>query len=170
MECKNKSLIFWGIFSFVLIRAIDSILYFIINILFLIGIQSKLASDLLFYLIPIISLILYTITTIIVLRKLNIKALCREIYPNKLNITLFILLVVIGITLNPLVNKLSGFYIENQYEIVISENYLTIGQWLHLNGWMDFVIEVSRWIIIIILGVLYWKKNKKTNHNTVYNK
>ena len=167
MDSKNKSLIFWGIYSFVFIRAIDSILYFIINILFFVGIQSKLASDLLVYLIPIISLILYTITTIIVLRKLNIKALRREVYPNNFNITLFILLVVIGITLNPLVNKLSGYYIENQYETVISENYLTIGQWLHLNGWMDFVIEVSRWIIIIILGVLYWKKNKKTNHNNV---
>lgn len=71
-------------------------------------------------------------------------------FPKKL----FIVLAVIAIFLNPITNKLSGLYAEHSTAM---EN-IDISDYFQVYGWMTVGIHSSRWLVLIILTILFLKK------------
>ena len=103
---------------------------------------------------PIITLILYVLTTFLILKKIKLNSNSSGIYLTEFPKKLFIGLALIAIFLNPITNKLSGLYAEHSTAM---ENIDT-SDFLQVYGWMTLGIEFSRWLILIILTIIFIKK------------
>ena len=159
---ENVLLILWIIFGFVFISGIDSILYFITYLIYFTKSELGLSYGIMKYSMPIITLILYVLTTFLILKKIKLKSNSNEIYLTEFPKTIFIVLALIALVLNPIMHKLSGLYAEHSTRM---ENIDT-SDFLQAYGWMTAGIYFSRWLILIILSILFIKKlNQIENKN-----
>jgi hypothetical protein len=156
MNKENVLLILWIIFGFIFISGIDAILHFIVYLIYFAKSELGLSYGIMKFSMPIITLILYVLTTFLILKKIKLNSNSNGIYLTEFPKKLFIGLALIAIFLNPITNKLSGLYAEHSTAM---ENIDTSG-FLQVYGWMTLGIEFSRWLILIILTIIFIKKLK----------
>ena len=156
MNKENVLLILWIIFGFIFISGIDAILHFIVYLIYFAKSELGLSYGIMKFSMPIITLILYVLTTFLILKKIKLNSNSNGIYLTEFPKKLFIGLALIAIFLNPITNKLSGLYAEHSTAM---ENIDT-SDFLQVYGWMTLGIEFSRWLILIILTIIFIKKLK----------
>ena len=163
MKTEKTLLILWTIFGFVFVQAIDSVLYFLINLIYFGTVSLEIPYSTLNFLLPIITILTYLITIIVILKRIEISSASNGILFTKFPKIQFIILLIIAIALNALTNKLSGLFAE---WTIKSMNPKTT-EFLELYGWMHMGIGVARWISVVGLGLIYLNKYKlkKTKHN-----
>ena len=154
MNKENVLLILWIIFGFIFISGIDSILFFITYLIYFAKSELGLSYGIMKYSMPIITLILYVMTTFLILKKLKLNSNSSGIYLTKFPKRIFIILALIALTLNPITHKLSGLYAEHSTRM---EN-IDASDFLQVYGWMTSGIYFSRWLILITLSILFIKK------------
>jgi hypothetical protein len=154
MNKENVLLILWILFGFMFISGIDSILYFIVYLIYFGKSELGLSYGIMKYSMPIITLILYILTTFLIFKKLKLISNSSGIYLTKFPKKLFIGLAIIAIFLNPITHKLSGLYAEHSTSM---EN-IDASDFLQFYGWMTMGIGISRWFVLIILAILFLKK------------
>jgi len=154
MNKENVLLILWIIFGFIFISGIDSILYFVVYLIYFAKSELGLSYGIMKFSMPIITLILYALTTFMILKKIKWKSTSSGIYLTKFPKKIFIAFVLIALTLNPITHKLSGLYAEHSTRM---ENIET-SEFLQVYGWMTSGIYFSRWLILIVLSILFIKK------------
>ncbi|WJJ96522.1 hypothetical protein [Algibacter luteus] len=154
MNKENVLLILWIIFGFIFISGIDSILFFITYLIYFAKSELGLSYGIMKYSMPIITLILYVLSTFLILKKLKLNSNSSGIYLTKFPKRIFIILALIALTLNPITHKLSGLYAEHSTRM---ENIDT-SDFLQVYGWMTSGIYFSRWFILIALSILFIKK------------
>jgi hypothetical protein len=154
MNKENVLLVLWIIFGFIFISGIDAILYFITYLIYFTKSESGLSYGIMKFSMPITTLILYVLTTVLILKRIKLNSNSTGIYLTKFPKKLFIGLAVIAIFLNPITHKLSGLYAEH---LTTVENIDT-SDFLQVYGWMTTGIHSSRWLVLIILTILFLKK------------
>jgi hypothetical protein len=156
MNKENILLVLWIIFGFIFISGIDSILHFITYLIYFAKSELGLSYGIMKFSIPIITLILYAATTFLIFKRIKLQSNSAGIYLTKFPKKLFIGLTLIALFLKPITHKLSGLYAEHSTAM---ENMDT-SDFLQVYGWMTFGISFSRWLILIILIILFLKKLK----------
>ena len=156
MNKENVLLILWIIFGFIFISGIDSILYFITYLIYFTESELGLSYGFMKYSMPIITLILYVLTTFMILKKLMLYSNSSGIYLTKFPKIMFVVLALSSLTLNPITQKLSSLYAKHSDRM---EN-IEISDFLQVYGWMTSGIYFSRWLILITLSILFIKKLK----------
>jgi hypothetical protein len=156
MNKENVLLVLWIIFGFVFISGIDSILYFITYLVYFTKSELGLSYGIMKFSIPIFTLILYLLTTYIIIKRIKQQTNSDGIYLTKFPKKTFIGLALLAIILNPITNKLSGLYAEHSTPIE-NTDYSDL---LQVYGWMNMGIGFSRWLVLIILTILFFKKLK----------
>ncbi|MBK5213343.1 MAG: hypothetical protein JJE55_06760 [Flavobacteriaceae bacterium] len=157
MNKQLFSLALWMFFGFVLIKAIDSILSFIIHAYFYFGLWMEFSLDFLNYSIPILSVLAYALTIVLVLKYVNQKAIHFEIQKTEFPKVEYIIAIIIVVFLNPLGNKLMGLMAE---KISLELSFDDI-EFLNLFGLTEASIAICRWITIIILSLYLYGIYKK---------
>ena len=167
MGKENRLLILWIIFGFVFVAAVDSILYFTVHLIYFAASEFGSSYNFLTYFIPILTLILYGLTTLLFIQNLKYKSETDGIYLKQFPTKNFTILALLAILLNPITNKLSGLY----GEYITSTIEATFADYLNFYGWMNFGFGLARWLIVISLVIFYNKKIKpaelKTKHNSI---
>ena len=149
-------------FGFVLVNAIDSVLSFIINAYLYLGLWKEFSADFLKYSIPVLSFLLFTITTILVIKYVNQRASNFELNKIRFPKVEYIIAVIIAIFLNPLGNKLLGLMSE---KLGTTTNY-EISEFLDLYGTSHASIGICRWVSIIVLSIYFYRIYKKNEVET----
>jgi len=154
MNKKNNLLILWIIFGFVFVTAIDSILNLFTHLVYFVGSELGISYMILQYTIPLITLISYLLTTVIILKKIKTNSSSNGIYLIQFPKTQFIVFASIAVFVNPIINKLSGLYSVNNVSN-LEENIIEV---LSFYGWMISGIWVSRWLVLLVLIFVFLKK------------
>ena len=108
MNKENILLILWLIYGFVFVVAINSILYFLIHLLYFGLAEIGISYNIMTYIFPIITLILYSLTAIFLLKRIKTKSKMSGIYLTEFPKNQMIILTAVFLILTPLTNKLSG--------------------------------------------------------------
>jgi len=164
MKKQIFSLGLWMFFGFVLVKAIDSILKFIVNAYFHFGLWQEFSFDILLYSTPILSILLYSIISILAIKFSQRKFENFQFESIKFPISLFIVSAIISIFLNPIQYKLSGLV----FEKVFSREPEPYGnmEFVEIYGTMTFALETCSWISIIILSIYFYRIYKKSEVET----
>lgn len=156
MEKEHNLSILQIIYGFVIITAIDSVLRFIVYLIFYGEIELSFQNNIIIYSIPIITVALYFITAFFIIKKVNKTPNLIVLSKGK-----FILLSFIAIFLNPITNKISGLFGEYR-----STGDLSIAEYLSSYGMMVFILNLSSWLVLIFIVLYFLKKNKFINENS----
>jgi len=154
MGKENILLVLWIIFGFTFVSAIDSILYFLIHVIYFDTSELGLSITFLTYFIPIITILSYLLTLLFILKKIKTNSNSEGIYLTSFPKKAFIFLLILVLLLKPIASKLSGLYAE----YYVSTLDITANDYLNFYGWMHATLAISRWGSIIILGFIYLKK------------
>lgn len=154
MSKENILLVLWIIFGFIFITAIDSILYFITYLIYFTKSEFGLSYKIMSFSMPIFTLILYTLTTFFIFKKTKVKSNSNGIYLTKFPKKLFLGLSLIALLLKPITYKLSELYGQHSTTMENIDPF----DFLQVYGWMTFGINFSRWLILIILIIIFLKK------------
>jgi hypothetical protein len=154
MKKENILLILWIIFGFIFISGIDSILYLITFLIYFVKSELGLPYTVIAFSMPIITLTLYILTTLLIFKKVKSKS--NEIILTKFPKKVLIYFSLIALTLYPIANKLSGLYpaYSTKFESIEPSEFLMV------HGWMIFGVHFSRWVIIITLIIVLLRKYK----------
>ena len=77
MNKENILLILWVIFGFVFVIAIESILYFLIHLLYFGLAELGISYNIMTYVFPIITLIFYALTALFLLKIIKTKSFSK---------------------------------------------------------------------------------------------
>ena len=154
MSKENILLILWVIFGFTFVAAIDSILYFFIHLVYFGMSELGLSLTLLTYSIPTLTVILYALTVLFLLQKINTDSNSEGIYLTKFPKKMVVIFLILTLLLKPITSKLSGLYAE----YFVSALDVAANDYLEFYGWMHASFAFSRWGSIIILAIIYLKK------------
>jgi|TARA_B110000238_G_scaffold199322_1_gene246132 hypothetical protein len=161
MTKENILLVLWIIFGFIFITAIDSILYFLIHLLYFGLAELGFPYSIMTYVFPVITLILYSLTASFLLKKLKTKSTASGIYLTEFPKKLIIILSAVILILTPLTNKLSGIYAES----IAGSTLLEMGEYLTFYGWFNLGFVISQIIVFIsIVWILLIKLNELKNN------
>ncbi len=154
MSKENILLVIWIIFGFIVVSAIDSVLQFITYLIYFASSELRIPYRVLTFAIPIITLVLYVSTTFMLIKKIKTKSNSVGIYLTKFPKKSLIFLAFIAILLKPITHKLSGLYTEHSmyFEEIDTMDYIQV------YGWMTMGIGVSRWIVLILLIIIFINK------------
>lgn len=161
MNKENILLILWIVFGFIFITAIDSILYFILHLIYFGLVELGVSYKILTYVIPITTLALYIITTIILLKRIKTKSKTSGIYLTEFPKNKIIIFGIIAFALSPITNKLSGLFTVNAIENMNAP----YSEYLGFYGWFHASFGISQLIILGFLVVTALIKLKKMNIN-----
>lgn len=148
MNKENICIVLWIIFGFVFITAIDSILYFIIHLIYFGLAELKISYKIMTYIFPILTFIFYSLTAILILKKINQNSDSYGFKTQGFPKIWLIILTIVILILNPLTNKLSGLY----GEFISSNNSIEIGEYLNFYGWFNFGFTISK--ILVLIGIV----------------
>ena len=154
MSKENILLVIWIIFGFIFVSAIDSVLHFITYLIYFASSELRIPYKILTFAIPIITLVLYVSTTFILIKRIKTKSNSVGIYLTKFPKKSLILLAFIAILLKPITHKLSGLYTGHS---MCFEEFDTM-DYIQVYGWMTMGIGVSRWIVLILLIIIFINK------------
>lgn len=147
MNKENILLVLWIIFGFVFVIAVESILYFLIHLLYFGLAELGVSYNIMTYVFPIITLTLYSLTALFLLNRIKTKSKASGIYLTKFPKKLIIILTTVILILTPLTNKLSGIYAES-----ISENtLLEMEEYLMFHGWFNLGFVISQTLVLVAM-------------------
>lgn len=155
MKKQIASIALWMFFGFVFIKAIDSILKFIVNAYFNFGVWQELSGKFLLYSIPIFTILLYVITNALVIKLLHIKFHDFQFKKMKFHLSIFSVSIFIAIFLNPIQYKLSGLVLEKVFSRE-PEPYMKM-DFIEIYGTMNLSLETCKWLSIIFLSIYFYK-------------
>jgi hypothetical protein len=162
MRKENMLVLLWIIFGYFLIAAIDTVLSFIVHIIFYMLLELDFSFSTLTFLIPILTLMIYASTAFLLIKRFGSEQIFIGIFPTKFPKKIFIGIMIIPIILNPITNKFAGVYAESFMDKI---NVNTI-EYLGLYGWMHSGLYISKWILLITLGIFFLKNiNSLANKN-----
>ncbi|PCJ92261.1 MAG: hypothetical protein COA50_15635 [Flavobacteriaceae bacterium] len=161
MTKENVLLVLWMIFGFLFISAIDSILYFIVHVIYFGLSEFGISYKIMKVIIPIITLLLYGFTTFILIQRVNLKSKISGIYLTKFPKNLTILCGIIAFALSPITNKLSGIYGES----ISGKVNLEMSEYLSFHGWFHTAFGISQLFVILVLFIVFLTFLKKMNNN-----
>jgi hypothetical protein len=161
MNKENILLILWIIFGFVFVIAIESILYFLIHLLYFGLAELGISYNVMTYIFPIITLILYSLTALFLLKKIKTKSKSSGIYLTEFPKRLIIILTLVIFILTPLTNKLSGIYAESASENTL----LKIGEYLRFYGWFNLGFVISQTLVLMAMVGFLLIKLKEIKKN-----
>ena len=162
MRKENVLLILWIIFGFVFIEALDSILVFFTHLIYFGLTTSGVSFKIQTFIIPILTLVLYVLSTILILKKIKTSSGSDGIYLTDFPKKTFTVLAIIAIFLGPISNKLAGLYVVDNDAIKNSVH----DDFISFYGWMTFGLNMSKWIVMIVLVFLFINRyNTKDEHN-----
>lgn len=147
MNKENILLILWLIYGFVFVVAINSILYFLIHLLYFGLAEIGISYNIMTYIFPIITLILYSLTAIFLLKRIKTKSKMSGIYLTEFPKNLMIILTTVFLILTPLTNKLSGIYAASATE----DTLLNISEYLKFYGWLNVGFSISQTLVLIAM-------------------
>ena len=147
MNKENILLILWIIFGFVFVIAIESILYFLIHLLYFGLAELGISYNIMTYVFPIITLILYSLTALFLLKRIKTKSTTSGIYLTEFPKNLLIILTLVVFILTPLTNKLSGIYAESASENTLLE----MGEYLRFYGWFNLGFVISQTLVLMAM-------------------
>ena len=157
MSKENILLVLWIIFGFVFVFAVDSILYFLVHLLYFGLAELGISYNIMTYIFPIITLILYSLTAFFLLKRIKTKSKVSGIYLTEFPKNLIIILSLVILTLTPLTNKLSEIYAESASENTLLE----MGEYLMFYGWFNIGFVISQTLVFItMVGFLLIKLNE----------
>ncbi|MFI0428085.1 hypothetical protein [Mariniflexile sp. HMF6888] len=159
MTKQNVLLILWIIYGFIFISAVDAILYFIIHLIYFSFVLMGMSFTLMMVWVPIITFVLYVLTTMYLLYNISTKSNNQGIYLTKFPKKWAIGLGIISFALSPLTNKLSGFFSEKY----ISNLEMDMTDFYSFYGWFYIGFGVSQILIVISLFIFFIIKLKSTN-------
>jgi len=161
----KKNLVLWLIFGFVLVTALSSIVDFLTHLIYFGNSELGIPNNIMKFTIPLSSLGLYAIATLILLKWVNnipdLSALSNDQVPKRI----FIAFTTIAILLPLATNKIWAVY-----DVYIQESieYSSTNSldFLELYGWMNAGPYLSQWLTIIVIAAVYYKNlKKKKNKN-----
>ncbi len=166
MKEENRLLILWVIFGFVFIKSITSILYFLSHLIVTIEILLNPPLLILQFSYPIITIALYILTTLIILKKLKITSELNGIYLTSFPKNTFLILAVIAVVLPGLTNYLIGAYSWRLLEDYVEINNLERVDYLSLYGMIGGTLGFANLVVYISLAVgFFYLRKEKTNTN-----
>jgi len=154
MKKENILLVLWIIFGYLFVTSINAVINLLIHIVYFGLSEMKVSYNNMSVIVPIISIVLYAVSTIIIVRKINIKSKTNGIYLTQFPKNLTIILGFISFFLSPITNKLSGLYAEHNTGNLDIE-YLNFYSWLYLS------IGISQLLMILILVIIFLNKLKQ---------
>ena len=133
MKRENILLVLWIVFGFLLLTAINSMLYFLVNLIYFGLYELGVSYSTLKIVIPISTLILYGLTMYIVLKRVDISSKISGIYLMKFPIILAVILGVIAFALKPITKELENYHraYSGASEDWYSQDYLEFYNWLN---------------------------------------
>lgn len=156
MQKDNILMILWIIYGFVFIIAIETILYFIINLLYFSAFELGISFNLLTYIFPAITLILYSLTAFLLLKRVEKKKFKLETkfyeFPKKTLITLGIIILI----LTPLTERLSDMY----SDLAIDNTDFRMGEYFLFYGWFNFGFAISNALVLVFIVLYLFNKLK----------
>ena len=163
MNKENILLILWVIFGFVFVIAIESILYFLIHLLYFGLAELGISYNIMTYVFPIITLIFYALTALFLLKIIKTKSRLKasEIYLTEFPKKLLIIMTLVVFILTPLTNKLSGMYAESASENTLLE----MGEYLRFYGCFNLGFAISQTLVLIAMVGFSLMKLKEINKN-----
>ncbi|MDO7138172.1 hypothetical protein [Algibacter lectus] len=161
MKKNDVLLVLWVIFGFVFVTAVDTILNFIIHLLYFSLVELGVSFLILTYLLPSITLVTYLFTACFVVGKINRKSLKLELYKREFPKLLLVVLSLIIFILGPLTNWLSGLYSES----ISKSHHGDIQSFLVFYGWFTAGFGISQMISLISLVIYLLIKLKDLNNN-----
>jgi hypothetical protein len=161
MSKENTLLVLWIIFGFIFITAIDAILYFSVHLIYFGMAELGISYTTMTVLIPMTTLTLYVLTTLVLIKKIKIKSSISGIYLTEFPKNWMIILGIIAFALAPITNKLSGLYAENSSENI----HVEMSEWLSFYGWFHVGFGVSQLLVLGILVGIFFVKLRHLNNN-----
>ena len=159
MDKEKTLIVLWIIFGFVFIKAIDSILYFVIHLMYFGLAELEVSYNVMTYIFPILTFILYSLTAIFLVRRLNNNSNHYLLQLDNFPMKIFIISTAI-LVLYPLTNKLFGIYAANYSTHVPSD----MNEYLNFSGWFISGFTISK--ILVITGLIFYSFLKLKNHKT----
>ena len=153
MKKNDVLLVLWVIFGFVFVTAVDTILNFIIHLLYFSLVELGVSFLILTYLLPSITLVAYLFTAYFVVGKINRKSLGLELHKREFPKLLLVVLSLIIFILGPLTNWLSGLYSESHHGDIQS--------FLMFYGWFTAGFGISQMITLVSLVIYSLIKLKR---------
>ncbi|NEN25293.1 hypothetical protein G3O08_17490 [Cryomorpha ignava] len=158
MNREKTLLILWIIYGFVFVQAVDSVLFFLTQLVYFGTISIGISYSILNYLLPVVTIALYLTTILFLLKKIKNTSSTSGILLTEFPKKQFLILTILAIVLNPLTHKLSGLFAE-YFSYLQNED---ISGYLEFYGWMHMGIGIARWSSIVLLAMIFLRK-----HNTV---
>ena len=156
MRKEHILTVLWIIFGFVFIIAIESILYLIINLLYFGSVELGISFGVMTYIFPILTLILYSLTVFLLLKRLEVKPIKLNLEPSAFPKKLLIILGITVVILTPLTEKLSDIYTDS----ILDNDQIRLGEYFLFLGSFKFGFTFSEAIVLIFL-IVYLFKNLK---------
>jgi len=153
MKKNDVLLVLWVIFGFVFVTAVDTVLNFIIHLLYFILVELGVSFLILTYLLPSITLVAYLFTAYFVVGKINRKSLGLELYKREFPKLLLVVLSIIIFILGSLTNWLSGLY--------SASHHGDIQSFLMFYGWFTAGFGISQMITLVSLVIYSLIKLKR---------
>ncbi len=164
MKEENRLLILWIIFGFVFIKSIDSILDFLSNLFVMIVIQLNLPFHILKYSYVTITVLLYFLTAIFIIKKLKTTSELNGIYLTQFPKKIFLILSGIIVTVPVLNNYLTGVYTFRLLEEYVEINNLTRIDYTSIYGFFKSILILTNIAVYVSLIVGFFYLLKRKNH------
>ena len=164
MSKENILLVLWILFGFLFITALNSILYFTVYLVYFGLYEMGVSHKTLKVLLPIITIILYILTTYILIKRGSLKSKISGIYLMDFPIKLTVIIGVIALAINPITKKLTSLYTGH---ISAKENW-DGHEFLEFFSNIQSSFFLSKLVFIIVLLVVFLTKLKhvKISQNT----
>ncbi|TBW27179.1 hypothetical protein [Gramella sp. KN1008] len=162
MDKEKTLIILWIIFGFVFVTAIDSIIYFIIHLMYFGLAELKVSYNVMTYIFPVLTFSIYALIAILVVKKINKNSNKQVLQFDEFPKNLLIILSTVILILYPLTNKFSGLYAEYSSGNTLIE----IGEYLTFYGWFNIGFTISQILVLIGLAaysIVKLKNFKQTN-------
>lgn len=154
MSKENNLFILWVIFGYVFVTAINEVLAFVSDMAMYGLVYLELSYDILKYLLPIGIVIMYILTTILIIRRINIKSKTDGIYFTKFPTKSFIVAALVTSFLYFIGNRIGAFFGEAAVDLKSMDSL----DWIKLYGGSIAARGYSKWIIFVSLTVVYLRK------------
>ena len=162
MDKEKTLIVLWIIFGFVFVTAVDCIIYFVIHLLYFGLAELKVSYDVMTYIFPVLTFVVYSLIAILVVNKINRNSNQYVLQFDEFPKNLLIVLSIVILILYPLTNKLSGLYAEYSSGNTLIE----MGEYLTFYGWFNIGFTISQILVLIGLAtysIIKLKNLKPTN-------
>ena len=156
MTKEKISILFWIIYGFVVIEAVDSFLYLLSYSLFYLKIYWGLSESIINISMPIINIALYVSTAYLLIRLISRTSFSLTVDFGQLKKGVLVAVLIIAIILPRLINRLIGVLAEKSTST--DEYYETFYQvW----AWWTISLSGAKWLTLIGLVVYLFNVRSK---------